>query len=397
MKNDPSEGGTSPSAFSSDGASSPFRITGGDPSFRGTPLREGIAFRRPFDGEGGERLWVDSGRSALAVVLAVLRARGARRAWLPFLCCSSVVEPFLDASFSLRFYGQSGRAPFWTAPPSGLGPTGGDVLLFIHYFGFLNEGMVAFLDGLDGSSRPFVIEDAVPASLTEGTGRWGDVTLRSFRKFRPVADGAVVISRDTFLPAEVRLGPPDIRRLRLKGWSALGRHLCPDEGRRWLALASEGEERFDGRPRRPSPLSLKILGRCDLPSVAAARRRNYGRLLEELERRRLLDPFHPLEERLPSRVVPQGLPLRLLEGARDEVLRRLRRAGIFCPVDWGVNSLTDAPSGEDGDLARSLLVLPADQGLDDGALSFIADRVRDARPGGHPLLSRRRGSRSAAR
>ncbi|QTX32286.1 DegT/DnrJ/EryC1/StrS aminotransferase family protein [Aminithiophilus ramosus] len=398
MGKGPSETGI-PSSALSDRISPPFRLIGGDPSFTGTPLKKGAVFRHPFDGEGGQRLWVDSGRSALAVALAALRERGARRAWLPFLCCSSVVEPFLEASFSLRFYGQSGRTPFWTAPPSELRPTKDDVLLFIHYFGFLNEGMAAFLDGLDEARRPFVVEDAVPASLTEGTGRWGDVTLRSFRKFLPVADGAVVASRDAFLAGTVCLGAPDIRRLRLKGWAALGRYLCPDEGRRWLALARQGEERFDGRPRLPSPLSLKILARCDLPSVVAARRRNYERLLEELERHRILDPLHPIAERLPPHVVPQGLPLRLFGGSRDEVLRRLRREGIFCPVDWGVNSLAEAPAEEDAGVARSLLVLPVDQGLNGQALSFIADRVGDAlRTGGQPpSLSRRRGDRPATR
>lgn len=333
--------------------------------------------------EAGKSLWVDSGRSALRLALLNLRARGARGAWLPFLCCSSVVEPFLDLGFSLRFYGQGredgATAPFWLAPPVGLSPRRGEVLLFIHYFGFLNEGMTSVLDRLPPQVRPWIIEDAVPASLTEGAGRWGDFTLRSFRKFLPVADGALITAKEAFPIGKERLEEPDARRFRLKGWSALGRLLFPGGGRRWLQLAQEGEERFDGVPRRPSPRSLSQLKRIDRPGVVASRRRNFAALLEELGRRGLLGSIiDPFTLSLPEGVAPLGLPLRLRKGSRDETLRRLRRDGIFSPADWGVNALSREALDADREMARRLLVLPVDQALEDDDIAFIAERLEGA-------------------
>lgn len=347
------------------------KLLGGDPlpvpgTSGGSPSRDLDRFLPP---RSRQALWVDSGRSALCLALTDLRRRGIRRAWLPFLCCSSVVEPFLDLSFSLSFYGQGGPEdrPFWLAPPKGFAPSPDEALLFIHYFGFLNEGMTAFLGSLPPSSRPRVIEDAVGASLTEGTGQWGHYTIKSFRKFLPVADGALLAAVEPLLPGGPLPEPPDLIRADLKGRSALGRLLAPETGRVWLRLAQEGEERFDGTIRRPAPTSLNRLGDLDVGFYGRARRDHFLFLAEAAS---MKSPLIPLATLLPEGTVPLGLPA-LTGRSRDETLRRLRQAGIFCPVDWGVNAL--APDGLDAtrELARRLLVLPVDPALTEEDLSFL--------------------------
>lgn len=283
-------------------------------------------------------LSVAGGRSALAKALDAASAKTLTgRAWLPSLCCASLAPAFLQRGFSISFYG--------TAPFSLPRLERGDVFLYIHFCGFPNRAAEQALAALPGERRPIVVEDCVHALFTPETGRFGDFVLYSFRKFLPVPDGGLLLSRE---PVDETLSPPLERFISLKSAGLLS-------GSR--RLLEEGERALDEDDvaRKPSVMGSILLDRLPWTHIPAVRRRNYVLLAERL-------PLPPLDDD----TVPLGAPLFVPVG-KGELERRLRSAGFELPLSW------DAPRDALSDEADRLVVLPCDERMGERALERLAE------------------------
>lgn len=285
-------------------------------------------------------LSVSTGRGALALALDSLPAEEITgKAWLPALCCSSLAAPFLTRGYTLHFYGDPGR--------NGLPSVArGDVFLYIHFCGFPNRTVERLLSGLPWTSRPFVVEDCVPALFTANVGEFGDFALYSFRKFLAVPDGGLLLSRS---PLQGVLEPPREPFIAAK---ILGSLLNSPE------LLRRGEDLLDGddTPREPSDFGRYILDRLPWEHIPQARRRNYARLAG------LIPDVFPLDEE----TVPLGLPLFVRRG-KGELERRLRAEGFEPPFTWG------APPGDPEKEADRIAVLPCDERMGKDDLEKIAE------------------------
>jgi hypothetical protein len=270
-------------------------------------------------------LSVAAGRSALAKALdTVIKGSCTGRAWLPSLCCASLAPSFLRRGFSLRFYSIEYGLPRLSS---------GDIFLYIHFCGFPNRKTEHALDTLPPQKRPIVIEDCVHSLFTSGTGRYGDFVLYSFRKFLPVPDGALLLSRDE---PDGTLEDPleqfvNIKTLGLITGSA--------------NLLRRGEDILDADEtvRSPSAMGSFLLDRLPWKHIPEFRRKNYISLAERIG-------APPLDDH----TVPLGLPL-LVQRGKAELERRLRAAGFEPPLSW--DSHPDAPSGG----ADRMVILPCDE------------------------------------
>ena len=281
-------------------------------------------------------LSVATGRSALMAALATLDASELTgRAWLPSLCCASLAPPILRRGLSLCFYP-------WRLDGEPPDVRRGDLFLYIHLCGLPNRRAEAFLSRLPEGSRPIVVEDCVHSLFTPGTGHFGDFALYSFRKFLPVPDGGLLLSRR---PIAADLAPP----LETFATAAtLGRlRLSPELLRRSERLLDDDEEM-----RAPSEMGSFLLDRAPWEHIPEARRTN-ARTLAQL----LGLPAAPDE------AVPLGLPVRA-EGGRAELERRLRAAGYEPPLSWD-----GAPGAED---VEALVVLPCDERMGERDLARVA-------------------------
>lgn len=281
-------------------------------------------------------LSVATGRSALAKALDAASQKALTgRAWLPSLCCASLAPVFLQRGFSISFYS---TAPF--IPPR---LERGDVFLYIHFCGFPNRIAERALESLPEERLPIVVEDCVHALFTRGTGRFGDFVLYSFRKFLPVPDGGLLLSRE---PLDDTLSPPLERFISLKTAGLLS-------GSR--RLLEEGEEALDAddEAREPSVMGALLLDRLPWTHIPEARRRNYAFLAERL-------CLQPLDDG----TVPLGLPFRISAG-KAELERRLRAAGFEPPLSW------DAPRDAPSDEADRLVVLPCDERMEERELARL--------------------------
>lgn len=271
-------------------------------------------------------LSVATGRSALAKALDAASGKALTgRAWLPSLCCASLAPVFLQRGFSLSFYS--------TAPFALPGLERGDVFLYIHFCGFPNRAAEQALGALPEERRPVVVEDCVHALFTRGTGGFGDFALYSFRKFLPVPDGGLLLSRE---PVDETLSPPLERFISLKTAGLLS-------GSRRLLEEGEAALDADDEAREPSAMGALLLDRLPWKHIPEVRRNNYAFLAERLR-------LPPLDDD----TVPLGVPLRVPAG-KGELERRLRAAGFEPPISWDVPR--DAPSDE----ADRLVVLPCDE------------------------------------
>lgn len=285
---------------------------------------------------GRHSLSVATGRSALMAALATLDAsEWTGRAWLPSLCCSSLAPPLLRRGLSLRFYP-------WRLHGEPPDVRRGDLFLYIHFCGLPNRRAEDFLNRLPDRSRPTVIEDCVHALFTSGTGRFGDFALYSFRKFLPVPDGGLLLSRqpiavDTDLPLEAFVTTATLGRLRLS----------PELLRRSERILDD-----DGRVRAPSEMGRFLLDRAPWEHIPEARRTNARTLA------RLLGLPAP-----PDEAVPLGLPVRT-KSSRAELERGLRAAGYEPPLSWD-----GVPGAED---AETLAVLPCDERMRERDLERVA-------------------------
>ena len=334
-----------------------FRHIGGEFELSATNLEFDIATNPVLPSFGLQyETWLDTGRSALAVIASHLARTAANSTvWLPAYCCESMVAPFLRKHLPVRFYSVGARLDRIDADP-----TPGDTLLFIHYFGFRNHTALGRLEGFrSGGVR--VIEDCVHAALSTGIGAHGDYALTSLRKLLPQPDGALLSSREAIV---VDVNTPDeafvSARIVGKLWRGAG---IPAET--FLPLLEQSERRLaDDSPRTMSWISCQLLSHCDLPTVAAQRRANFTDLWHGLTEIASHVGVEPLFPQLEIGEVPSGFPVIIKLGRRDLVRSHLAERAIFCPIHWKLAHLTVGAFPEEHSLSASMLTLPIDQRYD---------------------------------
>ena len=310
-----------------------------------------------------QETWLDTGRSALAVIARHLAHTAEESTvWLPAYCCESIVAPFLRKSLRVRFYSVGERLDRIDAAPSS-----GDTLLFIHYFGCRNRTALRRVEEFRaGEVR--VIEDCVQAALTTGIGTYGDHALTSLRKLLPQPDGAMLASRET-IAVDADTADEAFVSARVVGKLRRGADARP-EG--FLPLFERSEARLaDDLPRTMSWISHQLLRCSDLPMVAARRAANFATLrqgLVDIAPRIGIVPFLP---RLDVGEVPIGFPIVVRGGRRDALRRYLAGRAIFCPIHWDLAHLTGAAFTEERTLSASMLTLPIDQRYDEQDMATI--------------------------
>jgi hypothetical protein len=341
-------------------------IWGGEPSLGAAELAGGGGGVAPW-GRLHE-VWLDTGRAALRVALRSAAARGARAVlWLPEFCCAELHAAAAAESFAVRTYSDAPVDEGFVAPA----PADGEVFLYIHYFGFRNAAVEAWLAARSG--RGFlVIEDCAHGALTAGVGQVGDVVFSSLRKLLPVPDGALLGADFELACDGVEDADEGTVNRRLAG--KLLRGVGQSHAAAFLRWFGEAEAALAAAaPARRSWVSTQLIDTVDQVREAQRRVANYAALAAALaERPALAGVVVPLRERLCAGEVPLGLPVRIEGIDRDALRAALALRGAFCPVHWPVS-----PSC--GTLARALsakiLTLPIEPSRPTTAMARLADLV----------------------
>lgn len=317
------------------------------------------------------KLWLDTGRSALSVALRqIVDQGGKRKALLPAYICSSVIKPFLQMEFEIRFYSL-------TPSKEELAIEDGETLLFLHYFGQKNLPAVAWVAELRKQFKIFVIEDCVQSSLNNNVGDSGDYVITSFRKFLHQPDGALLASQ---IP--ITAGPIDKPSEEYISKSIIGKVLRqnPDFHELFLKLLYESEGLLDSSPpREMSALSKYLFERTDIKAVALRRRANWDYLNKQIQSSIFSRRFVPIMTDLAPEDIPLGFPIRLLDSNRDALKSFLAKREIFTTIHWELDHLDsdDFRYSEELNLSRSILTLPIDQRINTSHLDYLINALNE--------------------
>lgn len=337
---------------------------------------------------GGDHRHFVLGRAALLWLCRALGWGPGDRVLLPAFTCSSLVDPFVAEGVTVDFYelGDDLSVDMDDLRKRLPGARGGVV---VHAFGWPQPVEVRTWLSTRSPDDGYWIEDVSHALFTRTSdglmGRGGDATLTSYRKLIPCADGCAL--------AFARGVPPGPR-----GHEAATRyrsHALVRYARMLLAGALGGTYRRRGallrwvdlktrdlRTREPiqvgemNPVSRMIVERFDVERAKVARRRNALTLLGALSE---LGAVQPIWADVPEGVVPFVLPVRVLNGRRDDVFAQLGRNGVEAQILW--RPLRQQAPGEhpvSDRLRAEIVCLPVDERYDNSDMQRIAGIMRAA-------------------
>lgn len=285
-----------------------------------------------------------TGRSALFHLIQRLPKPHASTVLLPCYVAEGVIQPFLNAGFTILFYRlQANLSPVIEDVASLFERVNGKaVFILIHYFGF--SARSKSLSRLLSQHEPVVVEDCAHAPFTtmpDGRAMCedGELTLYSLNKFLPVIDGAILISNrsdidlslDECVLPEL---PEDTQKAYLQHLQT-GRALfeCdePIAAKKILIELGASYERYYATinssltPCRQSISSRRLESSFSIKRLCQQRVINSRILYEEFSSRTLSLVF----PELPSGVVPFCVPARAPANRRPEIINKMLDCGIL--------------------------------------------------------------------
>lgn len=316
-----------------------------------------------------------SGRDALRAFAELAKTR-ADTVLMPALCCESMLVPFVQNGYTVKFYRLCADLTGDTEDVLAK-LTERTVLLYMPYLG-VTPFDAAFLESLR-SKGVLLLEDRTQDIIVPrpADSFVPDACAASLRKWAAIPGGGMLrtalgIARsieslqysdmcmDAMVKKEEYLSS-DVPHSELKSY--------------FLSEFHSAEELLDERsaPVAMSQDCLERLGRIDFEQLYLARRANVLRLREEL--RPLLDSgkialMNPTPEN-------STLYLPILLENRDEVQRRMAAKNVFCPVIWhippeakGVCEICELASAR-------MLALPCDQRYTTEDMRCIASALKE--------------------
>lgn len=295
-------------------------------------------------------------RSAFAALAA---SRPTATVWLPAFICPELSRAVEQGR--LRFYPVKGDFEADLASVE-RDAAPGDMVLLVAQFGLpLSRDTHGFVRR---RTDLVIVEDRSQALDAGPVSGWA---LYSPRKLLGVADGGLLVAPVGETPPQPH-AVPDTDEL----WRAANLRLAdPSAGRssEWHKLNQAKEAAMPTTSMAISPLSLEILSRTSLSSLAECRRRNWDLLDRRLNRWSALpsDPIGP----------PLGYVLRLEPGLRDALLRALHADCIFAAVHWRELPVARAEFPREWKWSSELVSLPCDHRYGEAEMVRVSDRVLD--------------------
>ena len=308
----------------------------------------------------------DTGRSALGLALLEIKKKySIQSAWLPIFSCQSIASTFLHCDYKINYYGMGSKLDKPNGLPKDLNNS---VIFIIHYFGFKNKPLIRYIKEQRTINKSFiVIEDLVQTCLSNQFGTYGDYSIHSLRKFLPVVDGGVLISRKRIA---YNFEESNEKFVSQKLFSKLLREFT-DYDDTYLKLEKESERIIDNKiiPRKMSTFTKLLLQRINILDIQKRRINNWNTFnikLKDLKVRGI--------ERIFSKIndgeVPLGFPI-VANNKRDELREFFHVNRIYCPIHWQLKNNEAKKYKEDLQLSKKILTIPIDQRVDSVSIDKI--------------------------
>ncbi len=330
-------------------------------------------------------LRVAAGRTAFEIALQDLDLGEAPILVPDYICGASLLPVLERRARPYDFYPVGASLEIDAeAVASQVAASGAGAVLLINYFGLIDQEPLARRLRSESPDLRILLDEvqalydlrARPDALD-----WADYRFVSFRKFLPLPDGGILLSRRSL---QADLGPPNGERIGGQLVAAVLRDAFLEghcDGLDAAAVESTYLELFaaadaqDPGAAGMSALASALLQRLPLADFAQRRRENYRHLNERLHD---VEGVAPLFQALPETAVPLALPVVVAAGQRDALRASLRDRGIYCPVHWPLGGrLLQEASPDCRARAESLLSLPVDQRYGPSELDRMLAAIRD--------------------
>lgn len=326
-----------------------------------------VDFKNYYDLKPGHYIFFNGGRSAIRYCLQLItRYRPGGTFLLPSYLCETILPPFKESGLNFKFYRVKENLDIDLDDLHARIKGNVRGVFFIHYFGFPQPlEVINYLQELIAREM-CVIEDITQSQLTryknKFPGYWGSFSVSSFRKFIPIPDGGLLISRKKLPPPENLPGGYDsFSSLRLAAMILkdlyIRKHL--QIKKQFLQMFLEAEKYYDSqaRPKLMSSLSLNLLHKINWERIIIKRRANFNTLLEHT---RNSPHFSPLFDSLPGGVCPLGFPV-VVSRSRNHLKKYLIAHNIYPPVHWELPRCIPPVFTDSYKLSSKILTIPCDQ------------------------------------
>jgi dTDP-4-amino-4,6-dideoxygalactose transaminase len=340
---------------------------------------------------------VNSGTAAISLAVRHAGIGAGDVVLLPAYHCKSMVSAATSSGASVGYFRVKPDLSVDLDSMESLFDVNVRAILVAHYFGF-PQAEIARIRSLCDARGVLLIEDCAHAFLgtTDGQpgGTCGDYVVASIRKFLPVADGGLLLSKRRDLSG-VSVAPSKIRHeikalidifeeaveygrpfplgsliapiFRLK--RLVRRRLRRGGTRAIEAVGSGNAPETDCAVRAMTRVSGYVMRHACLSRNALRRRDNYNKLAMGFADLRFAKP---LLARLPDDAVPYMFPLNITHGA-ERAFPALKKRGVpiyrWEEMPEGICPVTDR-------FRWTLLQLPCHQALRDSELDWLIKTVR---------------------
>ena len=324
--------------------------------------------------------FISTGRNAISFILEQIKIpQDEKIALLPAFTCYTVIEPFIDAGYSINFYSINRDMTYdremFLEELERVKPC---VVLVHGYFGFDTLKPIKNILKHIKMKGTIVIEDITQTLYSDIRFSDVDYYVFSFRKWLAIPDGGCVISSKktfSFKPFKVDIA---LQEKKLEAFHAKYLYITRDIGVKddFLKLFYEADRILGNQSTiyAMSPTSKMIQSNADIEFLKLRRRKNYEVLLRGLSDIKAIDLIF---DKLGENIVPLYFPF-YVKSDRAELQSYLAKNDIYAPIVWPKSSHCEGLIDEESEwIYRHILVLPCDQRYDISDMEKIIRVMKD--------------------
>lgn len=304
--------------------------------------------------------YFNTGRSAIKYLFKyVIKLQENEEVLLPAYLCTTISDALEDVGVKYRFYNVSDCLKIDVIDLNSKITTRTKVVFYISYFGFPQpKEVVNRLKEL--SSQGIHIVEDLTQSLFSSTSEIGvgDSIIGSIRKWLPIPDGAILLSKQEILEHPIKSGCNDFSMNYLMAQIMKEEYHKKDEVTskmhiEYLKVATENLK-VDKEIRDISNISYELLKKINLEALNQ-RKINYDYLLEKLSGLREIKVLY----KETHGIIPLGCPIVVED--KQKLLKYLIEHKVYCPVHWPLNEYLYNTYPHLESLHNRIITIPCDQ------------------------------------
>lgn len=314
--------------------------------------------------------FISTGRSAISFILKQIKLpEDEKIALLPPFTCHTVIEPFIDAGYSIYYYrinrDLTCSSELFLEDLENVKPS---VVIVHGYFGFDTLKPIKNILQHIKMKGTVVIEDITQTLYSNIKYSDADYYVFSFRKWLAIPDGGAAISTKRSFYYKPFKVDDKLEDKKIEAFHKKHLYINDDFGVKdeFLKLFREADNILNNQKciYAMNPISKLIQANTDISFLRTRRRQNYNILLKFLSNSNIIQPIF---DKLPEGIVPLYFPF-YIKCDRNKLQSHLAKNSIYAPIVWPKATYCDGFIDEEAEwIYENILAIPCDQryGTDD--------------------------------